>query len=86
VIVWVLEIESFRLFAFAFRNRAVIHRLVVFFFFAFRMLTMLASPTPFGFNQTFMLPQDLAVLLIVNFIFSSHKNSFLISSKNIFAG
>jgi len=37
---------------------------------------MLASPSSFRFKQTFVLPQDLAVFLLVNFIFPSHKIPF----------
>jgi hypothetical protein len=55
-----------------------------FFLLHFGMLTMLASPSPFSFNKKFVLPQDLAVLLIVNFIFSSHNNSFFIQTKNFY--
>jgi hypothetical protein len=68
------ETEGLRLFVLVFGSRPATHGPVVFFLFTFGVLAMLASPPAFGFNERFMLPQELAVFPVVDFIFSSHNN------------
>jgi hypothetical protein len=78
------ETRGFRLSTLVFRIRPATHWPVVFFLFTFGMLTMLAGPPAFGFNKRFMLPQVLAVFLVVNFIFSSHNNPVFDLNQNSF--
>jgi len=76
------ETESFRLFVLVFGSRPATHWPVVFFLFTFGMLAMLASPPAFGFNERFMLPQELTVFPVVDFIFSSHNNPVFDLNRN----
>jgi len=78
------EIEGFGLFDLLFRSGPATHWPVVFFLFTFGMLTMLASPPAFGFNERLVLPQELAVFLVVDFIFSSHNNPVFDLNQNSF--
>ena len=79
-----LETEGFRLFVLVFGSGPATHWPVVFFLFTFGMLAMLASPPAFGFNERFMLNQELALFLVVDFIFSSHNNPVFDFNQNVF--
>jgi hypothetical protein len=79
-----LETEGFRLFVLVFGSRPATRWPVVFFLFTFGMLAMLASPPAFGFNKRLMLPQELAVFPVVDFIFSSHNNPIFDLNQNSF--
>ena len=77
-----LETEGFRLFVLVFGSGPATHWPVVFFLFTFGMLAMLASPPAFGFNERFMLNQELALFLVVDFIFSSHNDPIFDLDQN----
>jgi hypothetical protein len=79
-----LETEGFLLFVLVFGSGPATHWPVVFFLFTFGMLAMLASPPAFGFNERFMLNQELALFLVVDFIFSSHNNPVFDFNQNVF--